>query len=148
MKSICEATVSIENLDEWLKSTWWSDWLQMFWQLWKTDLHATVGRTPSHTALKFRDEIICSLRHLCLHIQQTFIENILCARDWMKPGPCLEDLIVGETGMNLSKHATMYMVLGVWKEMGDHLRGNLKIYKNISICVGLEWWVEDGQVKK
>lgn len=57
----------------------------------------------------------------------------------MKPGPCLEDLIVGETGMNLNKHATMYMVLGVWKEMGDHLRGNLKIYKNISICVGLEW---------
>lgn len=54
----------------------------------------SAGRTPSHTTPKFRDETICSLRHLCFCIQQTFIENIPCARDWMKLSPCLQDLIV------------------------------------------------------
>lgn len=49
--------------------------------------------TQSHSP-EVQRQTICSLRHLCLCIQQTFIENIPCARDWMKLCPCLQDLIV------------------------------------------------------
>lgn len=47
----------------------------------KTDLQTTMGRTPSHISLTFRGKTICSLRHLYFCIQQTFVENILRARD-------------------------------------------------------------------
>lgn len=103
-----------------------SDWLQMLWQLWKTDRLATVGRIPSYTAPKFPDEIICPLRHLCFFIQQTFIENILCAGDRTKLGPRLQDLIVGKTGMNWNKQKALTYVCdargverNVWPSLGS-----------------------------
>lgn len=137
------------------RSPWWSDGLQM----WKTELQALVGRTPSHTTLKFRDQTICSLRHLCFCIQQTFIENILHAREGGNETWSLSSQFHSQVGKNRHEFLkiqrkttpkTLNYVYGarsvernVWPSLG-----NLRLIKAAVFEWGLDGWVGDSQVKK
>lgn len=112
--------------------------------------------TQSHSP-EVQRQTICSLRYLCLCIQQTFIENIPCAGDWMKLCPCLQDLIVEwrkqtwikkkkrrKKGRNPDNQKTLNYVYGAWavKRYVWLFLGNLRAIKIVVVE-----WVLSGEWK-